>query len=282
MVPARPPASPHGFVDSAAVSKASRRERQRQNREARREYEAKLAKRRQAFRTGRRVAFIAVPGLIVLAIIELTSGGGSSSAGAVSCQTVKTPPPKSVQLSAPPQGLTPGASYNAAIQTSCGTINVSLDAAQYPKSVNNFVALANQGFYNNMAFVRAAKDFVVQAGSPDQTNKTTSNGPGYSVQAETPTTAPGGEPYPQGTVAFAKNGSDPSGTANSQFFIVTGSGQGLTPDYAIIGRVSTKQGLKVAQKIGSFAPKSGDGTLTTPVVIKKVTITPGSATTPTS
>jgi len=280
MVPARPPRGSHGFVDSAAVSKASRRERQRQNREARREYEAKLAKRRKAVRTGRRVAFIAIPGLIAIVIIQLASSGGSSSSSAVSCQSAKLPPAKTGNLTAPPQGLTPGANYTAAIQTTCGTIDVSLDAAQYPKSVNNFVALANQGFYNNMAFVRAAKDFVVQAGSPGQTLQSPNGGPGYSVQAETPTTAPGGLAYPQGTVAWAKSGSDPSGTASSQFFIVTGSGQGLDPTYAPIGVVTTKQGLAVAKKIESFAPASGDGTPTTVVVIKTVKISTGS--TPTS
>lgn len=279
MVPACPPRSPHGFVDSAVVSKASRRERQRQNREARREYEAKLAKRRQTIKTARRVGIIALPALVAIGVIQLTSGGGSSSATAVTCQSVKAPSAKTVHLTAPAQGLTPGASYSAAIQTSCGTIDVSLDASQYPKAVNNFVALANQGFYNNMAFVRAAKDFVVQAGSPDQSNQSANTGPGYTVQAETPTTAPGGEAYPQGTVAFAKSGSEPSGSADSQFFIVTGSGQGLTADYAIIGQLTTKQGLAVAQKIDSFAPKSGDGSPTTRVVVKKVTITTGTTTT---
>ena len=279
MVPARPPRGSHGFVDSAAVSKASRRERQRQNREARREYEAKLAKRRKTVRTGRRVALIAIPGLIAIVIIQLTSSGGSSSSSAVSCQSAKLPPAKTANLTAPPQGLTPGTNYSAAIQTTCGTIDVSLDAAQYPKSVNNFVALANQGFYNNMAFVRAAKDFVVQAGSPGQTVQSPNGGPGYSVQAETPTTGRR-VGVPQGSVAFAKTGSDPSGTAGSQFFIVTGTGQGLDPTYAPIGVVTTKQGLAVAKKIESFAPASGDGTPTTVVVIKTVKISTGS--TPTS
>jgi cyclophilin family peptidyl-prolyl cis-trans isomerase len=264
------------------VSKASRRERQRQNREARREYEAKLAKRRQLIRTGRRVAIFAIPAVIALAVIELTSGGGSNSSAAVNCQSVKTPPAKTVHLTAPPQGLTVGASYTAAIQTSCGTIDVSLDASQYPKSVNNFVALANQGFYDNLAFVRAAKDLVIQAGSPDQSNHTANSGPGYSIQAETPTTAPGGEAYPQGTVAWGTTSSDPSGTASSQFFIVTGTGQGLDPTYAIIGRLTNAKSLAVAKKIESFAPKSGDGTPTTPVVIRTVKITTGSTTTATT
>jgi len=185
------------------VSKAARRERQRQNREARREQEAKLARRRRSMRTARRVAIVAVPAVVAIVIIQLTSSSGSSSSTAVTCQQVSKPPAKTVHLTPPAQGLTPGASYTADINTSCGPIDLSLDAAQYPKSVNNFVALANQGFYNNMAFVRAAKDLVIQAGSPDESNTTSNGGPGYTVQAETPTTAPGGLAYPQGTVAWA-------------------------------------------------------------------------------
>ena len=78
--------------------------------------------------------------------------------------------------------------YVATMDTSCGTIKVALDTQQYPTAVNNFVSLG--------------------------------------VQAEVPTTAPGGSAYPVGTVAFATASSDPPGTASSQFFIVTGS-QGL-------------------------------------------------------
>ena len=129
-----------------------------------------------------------------------------------------------------------------------------------------------------MAFVRAAKDLVIQAGSPDQTNQTANGGPGYNVQAETPTTAPGGLAYPKGTVAWAASSADPPGTASSQFFIVTGTGQGLQNNYAIIGQVANAKSLAVAEKIGSFAPASGDGLPTTNVVIRSVKITTGSTT----
>ncbi len=248
------------------------------NREARREYEEKLAKRRRTMRLARRGGIVAAPFVIVLIVISVTNGGGSSSAGGGSCKSVKTPPAKATHLTAPTNGLSPGATYQASMQTTCGTILVSLDAQQYPKAVNNFVYLANQGFYNNLAFVRAAKHFVVQAGGPDQTN---ASGPGYSVQTETPTTQPKQTYYPVGTVAFAKSNSEPAGTAGSQFFIVTGAqASSLPPDYAVIGQVTA--GLAVAKKIESFAPASGDGPLTTPVVITSVRITAGGSTTPTT
>jgi peptidyl-prolyl cis-trans isomerase B (cyclophilin B) len=191
--------------------------------------------------------------------------------------TTETPPAKAARLTAPPLTIDPHATYTATIQTTCGTITASLDAAHYPKAVNNFVTLANQGFYDNLAFVRAAKGFVVQVGSPDQTP---AGGPGYTAQAETPTTTAGGSAYPLGTLAFAKTGSDPSGAVGSQFFIVTGAKgpAGLTPDYAVFGHITT--GLNIAQKIEGFAPSSGDGALTKPVVITKVAVVsvPGTAT----
>jgi len=263
------------------VSKASRRERQRQNRAARRAYEERRAKRQRALRTGRRFAILGVPLVVVLIVLAVTNGGSGSSSG-VTCQHATKPSPKTTKLTAPPIGITPSVTYDATINTTCGAITVALDAAQYPKAANNFVSLANQGFYDKMAFVRAAKNFVVQAGSPDQSNSTTNVGPGYSVQAEVPTTAPGGSAYPVGTVAFATSGSDPAGTASSQFFIVTGKqALNLSPTYAIIGRVT--KGLNVAQQIDAFAPPKGDGPPTTVVVIKSVRITtPMSATTPTS
>jgi peptidyl-prolyl cis-trans isomerase B (cyclophilin B) len=267
-------------IDCATVSKASRRERQRQNRAARRAYEERRAKRQKTIRTGRRVAILAVPAIIAIVLVQVLSGGSSSS-NTVACQTVKKPPVKNVKLTTPPVGISQAVNYVATMDTSCGTITIALNSQQYPTAVNNFVSLANQGFYNNMAFVRAAKDFVVQAGSPDQSNTTSNGGPGYSVQAEVPTTAPGGSAYPVGTVAFATGGSDPAGTASSQFFIVTGNqGLSLSPTYAIVGKVT--KGLNVAQKIDSFAPANGDGPPTTEVVIKSVRITTPTAASTTS
>jgi peptidyl-prolyl cis-trans isomerase B (cyclophilin B) len=276
MVPARPPRTRVGSVDSAPVSKAAKRERQRLNRETRREIEERIEKRRKTMRTVRGFAIVAVPVIIVGVILSVTNGSSSSS-GASSCKTVKTPPAKATRLTAPPLTIDPHATYTATIQTTCGTITASLAAAQYPKAVNNFVTLANQGFYDNLAFVRAAKGFVVQVGSPDQTP---AGGPGFTAQAETPTTTAGGSAYPLGTLAFAKTGSDPPGAVGSQFFIVTGSKgpAGLTPDYAVFGHITT--GLNIAQKIEGFAPSSGDGALTKPVVITKVAVVsvPGTAT----
>jgi len=258
-----------GHIDSRTVSKANKRERQRQNREQRREYESQLAKRQRLWKTARTFAIIAVPIIILGVVLSLTNSSNDSGSGAT------TPPTKAANLSAPAQTIDPTQAYSATIETTRGPISVAIDAQQYPISANNFVSLAQQGFYDNLAFVRAAKDFVIQTGSPTQT---AAGGPGYSVQAEVPTATP---TYPVGTVAWAKSGSEPAGTASSQFFIVTGSrGSSLQPDYAIIGTVTS--GQKVANSIEKLAPKSGDGPLTKPVTMKKVTITKKALTPPSS
>ena len=114
--------------------------------------------------------------------------------------------------------------------------------------------------------MHAATGFVVQAGSPTQTND---GGPGYTVQGEVPT--PPEPAYPEGTVAWAKAGSEPPGSISSQFFIVTGDAGQLPPEYAVLGTVT--KGLDVAKRIEKLAPASGDGPTTRPVVMKTVTIT---------
>ena len=216
-------------------------------------------------RTARTFALIAVPVIAVGVILSVTSGGDDEKASG-GCTKVATPPVKDAQLSAPELTIDPNQAYSATLDTTCGTIEIALDAQQPRIAVNNFVALAEQGFYDDLAFVRAATDFVIQAGGPDQTNV---GGPGYTVQAEIPTASPA---YPVGTVAYAKAGAEPAGSAGSQFFIVTGkNGESLPPEYAVIGTVT--KGLAVADRIESFAPEGGDGPLTKTVVMKKVTIT---------
>jgi peptidyl-prolyl cis-trans isomerase B (cyclophilin B) len=258
------------------VSKASKRERQRQNREARREYEEQLHRRRRRMRSIRNFGFLLIPVLILGVVLALTNSSDNSASSAVTCKKVSTPPAKQVTVSAPTQTtIDPNQQYTATIDTSCGPITVALAAKDAPVSVNSFVYLANQSYYNDLAFVRAAKTGVVQAGSATQDN---GGEPPYKVQGEVPKTTP---PYPIGTVAMAKTPSDPAGTAGSQFFIVTGNGfVNLPSDYALLGKVT--KGLDVAKKIQSFAPSSGDGPLTTPVVINTVTISTGSAGTTTT
>lgn len=237
------------------MPKANKRERQRLNRDARREAMLAEEKKRKRMRTIRNLALLLIPLVILFVILQVTNSDDSSTSSS----------DKQTYSKAPAQTIDPTASYTATMDTSEGTIVVALDAAKYPKAVNNFVFLAENKFYNGLLFNRVAKDFVIQTGSP---NNTTGGGPGYTVKGEVPTTTPA---YPVGSVAFGNSSNAPPGTAGSQFFIVTGSANpDLSPGYAFIGSVA--QGLDVAQKIGQLYPASGDGTPTKNVKVKKITI----------
>ena len=265
------------------MSKAEKRERQRQNREVAREQRVAAEKKRRTRRSvGIFLAFL-IPIAVVFGILKLTSGSDSSSkstakadkatttttrptatTGATTATTTATPA-KNPLLA--PTGVTidPNKTYTATIETTQGAIEISLDAKAAPVSVNNFVYLTKAGWYDGLRFNRAVRNFVIQTGSSN--NTTAGGGPGYSVQAELPAGA-----YEVGSVAWAKSGAEPAGTAGSQFFIGTGSQVTTLPkDYGYIGKVT--KGLDVAQKIMGFAPASGDGALTTPVTMTKVTIT---------
>ena len=240
-------------------SKAAKRERQRQNRQAKLEYEAALEKRRKFWRSVRNFVIILIPIAILFAFFALRSNNDSSSSGKSSTSKTERSLPA-------PSGITidPTKTYTATIKTTQGTIEIALDAANAPTSVNNFVYLAKAKFYDGLLFNRAATDFVIQTGSP---NNTTVGDPGYTVSAELPTSA-----YEIGSVAWAKGSSEPPGTAGSQFFIGTGTEvTSLPKEYGSIGKVT--KGLDVAQKIMGFAPKSGDGKPTKDVTMTKVTIT---------
>ena len=164
----------------------------------------------------------------------------------------------------PPMTIDPAKTYAATLTTSCGDITIALDAKNAPNSVNNFVFLAKSGFYDGIQWPRAAAGFVIQTGSPDNTQ---AGGPGYSLVTEVPA-QPG---YAEGAVAWAKGGQEPAGTAGSQFFVVTGEGGASLPaDYGTIGTVT--DGLANAQKIASLAPNGGDGPPTIPMYLLSVAI----------
>lgn len=253
------------------MSKANKRERQRQNRELAKIERDRLIKRDKRMRTARGLLFVLVPIVILFVIFSLVRGDDNKKASSSSTKqngctkvTSSTLPKKDTTQKAPEQTIDPAKTYSAKIATSCGVITVGLDAKNAPIATNNFVSLAKSGFYNGLPFHRVAKDFVIQGGDPAGDG---SGGPGYSVAGEVPT-----DNYPVGALAAAKSSSAPAGDFSSQFFIVTGSqGATLPNDYARFGSVTA--GLDVAKKIGSFAPSSGDGAPTQKVLINKITIT---------
>jgi cyclophilin family peptidyl-prolyl cis-trans isomerase len=157
----------------------------------------------------------------------------------------------------PSMTLDPGKTYRAAIETSAGTLDAELFAAEAPKTVNNFVFLAREGFYDGVIFHRVISGFMIQGGDPTGTG---SGGPGYRFDDE-----PVKRPYARGTLAMANAGPNTNG---SQFFVMHAD-YGLPPSYTIFGKLTA--GEDVVDKIASAAKGAQDRPLD-PVKIERITI----------
>lgn len=127
--------------------------------------------------------------------------------------------------------------YRATITTDRGTITMDLDPQLAPNSVNNFVGLARQGYYDNLSFHRVVPDFVIQGGCPEGSGR---GGPGYKFEDE-----PVKGEYTLGAVAMANAGPNTNG---SQFFVcIDDCTKKLSKDYNLFGHVV--DGVDVAQAI---------------------------------
>lgn len=172
--------------------------------------------------------------------------------------------PKHKQWSQPPAMLLADKTeYSATISTNKGEIVVDLLRSDAPNTVNNFVFLAREGFYNGVIFHRVVSGFMIQTGDPTGTG---TGGPGYRF-ADEPVT----RPYQAGIVAMANAGPNTNG---SQFFIMHRDG-GLPPNYTIFGRVSSGMGV-VDTLARSPVKRSPSGENSSPIdqlVMESVTIT---------
>ena len=126
--------------------------------------------------------------------------------------------------------------YHAVIKTNKGDIHLDLNPAEAPLTVNNFVTLARDGYYDGVTFHRVVPRFVIQGGDPTGTG---SGCPGYKFQDEAVK-----RPYKAGTVAMANSGPHTNG---SQFFICLEDQPGLPPNYTIFG--DTVAGMDVVRNI---------------------------------
>lgn len=127
--------------------------------------------------------------------------------------------------------------YQVTIETDRGPIMMELDPQLAPNSVNHFVALARDGFYNGLTFHRVVPDFVIQGGDPEGSGR---GGPGYKWDDE-----PVKGEYTLGAVAMANAGKNTNG---SQFFIcIDDCKRKLDKAYNLFGYVI--DGIDVAQKI---------------------------------
>jgi cyclophilin family peptidyl-prolyl cis-trans isomerase len=139
------------------------------------------------------------------------------------------------------------------VTTNCGTFAFKLDVKNAPNASASIAYLAGKKFYDHTIFHRIVPGFVIQGGDPTGSG---GGGPGYSTVDKPPSNAS----YKKGVVAMAKTGDEPSGTAGSQFFVVTGADAGLPPDYAVAGKIT--QGLDVVERIGKLGDQSEQPTTT--------------------
>ena len=216
---------------------------------------------------GLMLVFLAV--ILVLLGLYIKSSSTNSNAMSndkYSDSSLQTPPtgtaasspaPANGKLSPPAMTIDQNKKYTAVMKTSAGDITIELNAKETPKTVNNFVYLARQKFYDNTIFHRVIKGFMIQGGDPQGTG---AGGPGYRFDDEQFT----GE-YTRGTIAMANAGPNTNG---SQFFIMH-QDYPLPPSYVIFGKVTT--GLEVVDKIAAGKTGPSDRPVD-PVVIKSVEI----------
>ncbi len=191
--------------------------------------------------------------------------------GTIGCGDKVTATPDAPAPFAWPKGPTPRAVLHI---RDVGAIEIALYPQIAPATVDNFVKLAREGFYDGTSFHRVIPDFMVQGGDPNTKDKDPGNdgkgGPGYRIKDEF-----NAAPHEPGTVSMANLGRP--NTADSQFFIVHGSASHLDGKHTVFGRVV--DGMDVVDAItkvevdlyGRWGPRNRP---IANVVVEKVEIQP--------
>jgi len=246
---------------------SDKRQRQRENSRAREQ--AAIAAQARRKRRNQGVAVV-VGAIVVVALLFLFGplGGSDDNSPKKKTAAVTTTTKKSTATTAanvgdpnscPPAEGTPTAyrsfpsapkmcidvnkKYDALVKTDAGEFTMQLDPKVAPKTVNSFVFLARNHFYDGVIYHRVIPGFMVQGGDPEGSG---GGGPGYSIPDE----FSANHKFAVGDVAMAKTSAANSG--GSQFFVVTGpQGESLPPQYTWFGTVT--KGMDVVKKI------EGDG-----------------------
>lgn len=207
---------------------------------------------------------------------EGSGGGGEKDRPEVACDGEVPPTPEALQFDAPEQVLRDGVDYGAVIRTSCGDITIDLLEREAPVTVNNFVFLARQGYYDGLQWFRVESNSVIEAGDPNNRLFEPPDGPGYAIEEELPK-AP--KEYDFGAVAMANEGRP--NTTGSAFFIVIHENRpaGYQTAYSIFGRAS-EDSTEILQEIGRQPTKGGNVPLeavrpSVPIYIESIEITEG-------
>jgi cyclophilin family peptidyl-prolyl cis-trans isomerase len=195
--------------------------------------------------------------LLSVTLFALGCAGTSTTSKTTTPASVNTVTPRVTSWTAPPaMQIDVSKKYFATVTTSLGAFKIELFASETPITVNNFVFLANQNYYNGVIFHRILKTFMVQTGDPTGTG---AGGPGYQFKDELPPK----HQYSPGIVAMANSGPNTNG---SQFFICSGADSinlNNIPNYSQFGTVVS--GMDIVQKIASVPVVSNGREVSKPV-----------------
>lgn len=145
----------------------------------------------------------------------------------------------------PEMALKPGHDYHANLVTEKGTVTIKLFAEEAPETVNNFVFLAREGYFDGTTFHRVIEGFMAQGGDPTGTG---AGGPGYSIRDEFHPDLRHDRP---GVLSMANRGPN---TGGSQFFITHVATPWLDDRHAVFGEVV--EGMEVVSSIRERDPQS--------------------------
>lgn len=212
------------------------------------ELENKITERPVIKRRRKNVLKKIFPVLFIMILFGAGCGRVSAPSAPLSITQETSPPPtpasvsqvnqsKSTMLQKPGMLIDKSKTYTAVLKTSAGNITIALNASATPVTVNNFVYLARNNFYNGTPFHRVVKGFMIQGGDPKGDG---TGSPGYEFDDEPFTGS-----YSRGTVAMANSGPNTNG---SQFFIMHAD-YPLQPNYVIFGRVVS--GMEVVDAIAT-------------------------------
>lgn len=195
-----------------------------------------------------------------IAIVALLAVGTACAALTAADSTKLADKTERKQYDRPPEmKIDKNKSYTATIETDAGTMVAELYPKVAPNTVNSFVFLSREGFYEGVIFHRVIPGFMIQGGDPTGTGE---GGPGYELKAEFNDTK-----HVRGVLSMART-ADPD-SAGSQFFVMHDTSEHLDNQYTAFGKVT--KGLETIDKIVS-APRDANDRPREPVKIKKITI----------
>jgi peptidyl-prolyl cis-trans isomerase B (cyclophilin B) len=220
------------------------------------------------------VAGILIAGSVATSEKKKSGGGTPKDKPEVACDAEVPDTHERMQFDGPEDVIQEGVDYGAIIHTSCGDITIDLLEKDAPATVNNFVFLAREGYYDGLQWFRVESNSVIETGDPNNRLFEPPDDPGYKIEEELPD-----EPrdYVFGAVAMANEGRP--NTTGSNFFIVIHENRpaGYQAAYSIFGRAA-ESSTEVLLEIGKQPVKGGNVPLeavrpSIPIYVESIEIT---------